>query len=153
MKNEKIQFNIRKWNTGKYNVVTRDGRKARILCTELKNNPFPVVAAVNTPSGKRENITIYTEDGHFWPSTDENADLFLVEKKTLRVGDIVKDKYNNYYFVEEISNRENICLYNMTESEYLVCSIEYFHMINCKILTGDELETYKNSKEKTTIYV
>lgn len=48
-------------------VETKDGRKVRILATDLKRSDYPVVAAVMHDNGK-ESIEQYTADGHFYAS-------------------------------------------------------------------------------------
>lgn len=43
-------------------VQTRDGRKARIICTDAKNKLYPVVALILWPDGEEE-IETYTLEG------------------------------------------------------------------------------------------
>ena len=46
------QFNLEEYLANpSMKVVTRDGRKARIICTDAKNN-YPIVALIETPNGK-----------------------------------------------------------------------------------------------------
>ena len=56
-------------------VITRDGRSARIICTDI-NNPYPIVAAIKRTDGT-EGIEIYTKDGHFLSDDESRYDLFF----------------------------------------------------------------------------
>ena len=64
-------------------LVTRDGRKARIICTDMKNTSYPIVALITdkkvgefcieyTSDGKFRDLNIeYTLDLFFAPETHE----------------------------------------------------------------------------------
>ena len=43
-------------------VVTRDGRNARIICTDAKN-VFPVIALIKEANGKGEKVCSFTKNG------------------------------------------------------------------------------------------
>ena len=45
-------------------VVTRDGRNARIICTDAKNN-YPIVALIEMPNGRERQPCGYKEDGTY----------------------------------------------------------------------------------------
>lgn len=45
-------------------VITRDGRNARIICTDAKNN-YPIVALIETPNGRERQPCGYKEDGTY----------------------------------------------------------------------------------------
>ena len=63
-------------------VVTRDGRKVRILCTDAKTE-YPVIALVERSSGAYEEAISYTRGGHYlsYESSRVN-DLFFAPKST-----------------------------------------------------------------------
>lgn len=69
-------------------VVTRDGRSARIICTDMKNScpicsDFSIVTLISDDKG--EFILTYKEDGRL-SSDDNDFDLFfLPEKKSVWV--------------------------------------------------------------------
>lgn len=63
-------------------VRTRDGRKARILCTDSNNNDYPIVALVTESNGEEESDE-YTAQGHYYSTAGLNiaaspADLINV---------------------------------------------------------------------------
>ncbi len=62
------------------NIITRDGKKARIICTDRKatGNRYTIVALVTNEDGF-EDIYRYTKDGKFSDSgTESTLDLFLL---------------------------------------------------------------------------
>ena len=66
-------------------VITRDGRNVRIRCTDRRGCDCPIVALVETPTRKAENVLSYREDGRWspvgGPSVDSNLDLFFAPEK------------------------------------------------------------------------
>lgn len=74
------QFNLKEYlkNPSK-KVITRDGRNARIICTDAKGN-FPVVALVEIYNGT-ENVLRLEENGHFYNDTEDSRDLFFAPEK------------------------------------------------------------------------
>lgn len=63
-------------------VCTRDGRKARILCYDLKGAKYPIVAAIETQDYIAESISAYDKNGRFVHDKENNNDLMmLLEKK------------------------------------------------------------------------
>ena len=60
-------------------VVTRDGRKARILCTDAKGD-YPIVALVEENDG--EYSVSCTKDGRYYLNEiDDKNDLFFAPEK------------------------------------------------------------------------
>ena len=73
-------FDIQKAREGKP-VCTRDGRKARILCYDLKGAEYPIVAAVETRNCFAESICGYDKNGRFDHDTENNNDLMMLPEK------------------------------------------------------------------------
>ena len=91
-------FDIQKAREGKP-VCIRDGRKARILCYDLKGAEYPIVAAVETCNCFAESICGYDKNGRFDHDTENNNDLMMLpEKKEGWVN--VYDADTTFYFVE-----------------------------------------------------
>ena len=74
------QFNLEEYlkNPTK-KVITRDGRSARIVCTDAKGN-FPIIVLVETYSGA-ETVLRLKENGHCYNDTENSSDLFFVSEK------------------------------------------------------------------------
>lgn len=60
-------------------VVTRDGKDVRILCFDMNNNPFSIIALVNHV--EFEEDWRFTINGSFnYDNTDSDYDLFMKPK-------------------------------------------------------------------------
>lgn len=73
-------FNLESARSGKP-VCTRDGRKARILCYDLKGAEYPIVAAVETRDRFAEIIFGYDKNGRFDRDIENNYDLMMLQEK------------------------------------------------------------------------
>ena len=59
------QFNLEEYlKNPSRKVITRDGRNARIICTDAKNN-YPIVALIEMPNGRERQPCGYKEDGTY----------------------------------------------------------------------------------------
>ncbi|MCQ2605404.1 MAG: hypothetical protein MJ204_02785 [Bacteroidales bacterium] len=79
-------FSLEKWETGNYDVFTRDRRKVRILCTnaDLYNPDYPIIALAKISHFDRniEEVNYYSINGEYNPGKNGNPrDLMLSEKK------------------------------------------------------------------------
>lgn len=62
-------------------VVTKDGRNARIICTDVKSR-YPIAAAVEkSECGCSEGVYTYTKDGRLFDSRPSVGDLFFAPEK------------------------------------------------------------------------
>ena len=59
-------------------VVTRDGRSARIICTDAKGN-YPIIALVD--KGSYDGAISYTKDGKLYAGETNNYDIFFAPGK------------------------------------------------------------------------
>lgn len=71
------EFNLEEAKAGKP-VCTRDGRKARIICFDLNNKNFPIVAIINCDT--EENAYQYDIDG-ICDEHDNNLNLMMSSEK------------------------------------------------------------------------
>ena len=77
-------------------VVTRDGRKVRIICTDRKSkDDYPIIALIEGFGGE-EDYLCYPRDGK-WPSC-KNVDLFFAPEKHEGWVNIYR---NDNYFVRD----------------------------------------------------
>ena len=60
-------------------VVTKDGRKVRILCTDFNNPDFPVICGVE--SSTNEQLYSFTRDGSYFIGESSPCDLFFAPEK------------------------------------------------------------------------
>ena len=59
-------------------VVTRNGRSARIICTDARGN-YPIVALIE--EGGYDNALSYTKDGKLYAGESNVYDLFFAPEK------------------------------------------------------------------------
>ena len=78
---------MEKFNLEKYianpsrKLVTRDGRNARIICTDRRDLNFPIIALIENISGGGEKACSYTKDGRHYTDCSDIFDLFFVPEK------------------------------------------------------------------------
>ena len=71
------QFSLEKYLANpSRKVVTRDGREARIICTDMKSTTYPVVALIENGSGYEELIT-FSKNGEYAVNESSRSDLFF----------------------------------------------------------------------------
>ena len=73
-------------------VVTRDGRKAKIICTDVEDDRFPIVALVLNEDGSAHSFG-YTKYGLWSDNGESSLDLFFEPIK--------KEGWINIYNFEE----------------------------------------------------
>lgn len=61
-------------------LITRDERKARIICTDAKGD-FPIVALIEIPDGTIEFSHKFKKNGHLLDGDDHCLDLFFAPEK------------------------------------------------------------------------
>ena len=61
-------------------IVTRDGRKVRILCTDRKGDT-PIIALVNDANDGQEYGYAFYSDGKFFRDGGDELDLFFAPEK------------------------------------------------------------------------
>ena len=71
------QFSLEKYLANpSRKVVTRDGRNARIICTDMKSTTYPVVALREDGSGY-EQIFTFSKNGEYTVNESSRNDLFF----------------------------------------------------------------------------
>ena len=77
---------MEKFNLEKYlanpsrKLVTRDGRNARIICTDMKSTTYPVVALIENGSGYEQLYTC-SKNGEYAVNESSRSDLFFAPEK------------------------------------------------------------------------
>ena len=62
-------------------VVTRDGRRARIICTDKRELNYPIIALIETIPGGEEVTYSYTKGGRHCTACADIFDLFFAPEK------------------------------------------------------------------------
>ena len=75
------QFSLEKYLANpSRKVVTRDGRRARVICTDMKSTPYSVVALIENGSGY-EQVTTFSKNGEYAVNESSRSDLFFASEK------------------------------------------------------------------------
>lgn len=108
------QFNLDEYlkNPSK-KVITRDGRKARIICTDAKND-YPIVALIETSDGKETLPCGYKTEGTYLTDEKLSCDLFFAPEKhegwiNIYRDTILSGAYYKYIYPSEEDAKENAC--------------------------------------------
>ena len=88
-------------------VVTRDGRKVRIICTDREDSIYPIVALIQDNNRESEFLAAYTKDGIPAEYTEVYYTLFFVPEK--------KEGWLNIYLDAENSGYVGTCIYKSKE--------------------------------------
>ena len=81
-------------------VVTRDGRKVRIVCTDAKGN-FSIIALVET-YGNTDSVFRFKENGHFYNDTEDPRDLFFALEKREGWINLFQDSTDNEIYCSKV---------------------------------------------------
>lgn len=128
------EFDINLAKQGKP-ICTRDGRKARIICWDLKNDGYCLVAAVETKdNGNLEEILTYDEDGIFTTDheVNHNYDLRMAPEERQISVNIYKNK--NGIYVSKVRNNTDMETLNLASSFLIgtICvTLEDNEIVNC----------------------
>lgn len=121
------EFNLEAAKAGKP-IYTRDGRKARILCYDLKGvEEYPIVAAIETHDYLAESISVYDRNGRFDHDKENNNDLMiLLEKKegwiNIYNSNTISTSKENCYIMTGVSvfkTKESAISYKNKDKEYI----------------------------------
>ena len=84
-------------------VVTRDGRKVRILCTDRKGDT-PIIALVNDANDGQEYGYAFYSDGKFFSDGGDELDLFFAPTKYTDYINLYRDE--SVYFLGGVYTSE-----------------------------------------------
>ena len=84
-------------------IVTRDGRKVRILCTDRKGDT-PIIALVNDANDGQEYGYAFYSDGKFFRDDNKELDLFFAPTKYTDYINLYRDE--SVYFLGGVYTSE-----------------------------------------------
>ena len=92
------QFSLEKYLANpSRKVVTRNGRNARIISTDMNSKNYPIVALVKLSDNTTEDVWTYTKDGEFEVEQSTTYDLFFAPEKHEGWINIYEDMGNRKY--------------------------------------------------------
>ena len=106
------KLNMKPFSIGEYlknpnrELITRGGRKVRIICTDRKDADYPIVVLVSNKSETGEDTLYYTEEGKFYTTGTSVFDLFFAPEKKIGWTNLYKDESNHYLTGGPIYNNE-----------------------------------------------
>ena len=116
------QFSLEKYLANpSRRIVTRDGRNARIICTDKKGFEYPIVALIENKLEGFEGVLYYTKDGEYTANKSSDKDLFFAPEKHIGWINLFKGAYANaetylgdfpIYSSKEIAERNGRCCRN-----------------------------------------
>ena len=78
-------------------VITRDGRKVQIRCTDVRSAIYPIVALVEKYNLPEDCVFTYTRDGRHFACEESDDDLFFACKKHEGWVNVYKSLNNETY--------------------------------------------------------
>ena len=98
------QFNLEEYlKNPDSEIVTRDGRKVRILCTDRKGDT-PIIALVNDANDGQEYGYAFYSDGKFFRDGGDELDLFFAPSKNTDYINLYRDE--SVYFLGAVYTSE-----------------------------------------------
>lgn len=98
-------------------VCTRDGRQARIICFDVDNPLFSLVAMVRDSVSGKETPQSYRDDGGWFPSSTEcNQDLMMRDDDYLEK--LERGEYQSGQIRPLYENPSNSMPLNLTKREW-----------------------------------
>ena len=106
-------------------VITRDGRSARIVCTNRLDENYPVLALVNYED--YEMCHSYTTFGklHTNQTTDFGLDLFFAPQKKEKWVNVYEDSNGKNWLGENLYNTEKAAKADPSKSRVATVKIEW----------------------------
>ena len=98
-------------------VCTRDGRKARIVCYDVKGD-YPILALIER-SNVEEGVYTYNINGHFLPNREHYNDLIIAPEKHEGWVNIYHDENSVTFAGERIYDSKKEAIANMVEHSYI----------------------------------
>lgn len=128
------EFSLEKYKTGEYDVITRDGKNVRIICTDKKGDIYSIVGLIE--EGKDEYINTFTEDGLLSiHSKDSGSNLFLVKKRwkpkegdcyyivSSTLGVLMQENYQEDIYQDKLFYKVGNCFKTKEEAEEMAKKI------------------------------
>ena len=101
------QFSLEKYlSNPSWKVVTRDGRKVKIIYTDAMGD-YPIVALIELFDGTAERADSFTSKGSYYIGDISNNDLFFDLEKHEGWVNIYKSKYDGYELSQVYQRKED----------------------------------------------
>lgn len=115
-------FNIKEAKAGK-SVCTREGKPARIICWDRKDDTYPIIALI-TEDGHEDTISLTIEGKYYSDGENGCYDLMMVSEK--------KEGWVNVYYDNDASSHRG-CRFIYDTKERAVKEAGSAHIATVKI--------------------
>ena len=89
-------------------VITKDGRKVQIRCTDVRSAKYPIVALVEKYNLPEDCVFTYTRDGRHFVCQESDDDLYFVPEKHEGWINVYKNDKGGYTLGSEVySSKEH----------------------------------------------
>ena len=141
MKTNRIPFTLEEYQGGKYKVVTRVGKRARIVCTDMKSY-HPIIAIVREKEDE-ELYSSFSPNGELNEDGKKNGcDLFL-EEVIFEDGDIVTNE-KDIAIYKEIDK----CYCGISEQDCLAIDAFFYYKVITRLATDEEKQRLFDALKK-----
>lgn len=141
-------------------VQTRDGRKARIICSDFSgfDGRYPIIAIIKNKLG--EDVSVFTKNGKLYDdeildNVESNEDLInvpVLNSSDIYIGGIYRSKDEWIYICVCVSNKEYpvFLIFEDDSSEYPYLTTFSISMFNSQIIEclGSLQNIHEYIKEK-----
>lgn len=86
-------------------VITKDGRNARIVCTDSKRVYYPILALIDNRIF--EGSILYTKNGEYILGEESSPDLFFAPEKKEGFVNVYRNAYGAYVLGEIFFSKEH----------------------------------------------
>lgn len=86
-------------------IVTRDGRKVRIICTDAKSR-YPVIALAESHDGTTEQFLTLTKNGKYFEGGPNTNDIYFAPEKHEGWVNLYRTETSSQYVTSNLYNSE-----------------------------------------------
>lgn len=105
-------------------VVTRSGLSVRIICTDARDNNYPIIALVSREDGT-EDVFLYTKQGTIFDDKPDEYDLFFVPKKQEKWVNVYRSDSEGYILRGNIYDSKENAEACSSPRSIATCKIEW----------------------------
>ena len=105
-------------------VVIGDGSAVRIICTDVRNDKYPILALVSCGDG-HETAVLYTEQGTTFDDKPDEYDLFFVPKKQEKWVNVYRSDSEGYILGGNIYDSKESAEACSSPRSIATCKIEW----------------------------
>lgn len=121
------QFDLEKYlKNPSRKVITRDGKSARIICTDRVDKTHTILALLFEDEDRdREEVYQYTSKGEYYPNASSPHDLFFAPEKKEKWVNVYEDSNGRNWLGENLYDTEKAAKADPSKSRVAIVRIEW----------------------------